>query len=179
MRSKWLLKIIKVSLTHVIMEMVDIRQILEITTMFSSQKTANRIIESFINSSLKIILTEFIYIIKTLRFLSCIVIFFVLKIYTRRISLITRQNTYLVRYQPYFTAKVIRQLIWFLFLLSETKDEYLTLKLKIFAKVLMEIIFQCVDTLNHYYFNQSEISVRRCHQQITLHNHHLALKAMG
>lgn len=57
------------------MEMVDIRQILEITTMFSSQKTANRIIESIINSSLKLILTEFIYIIKTLRFLSCIVIF--------------------------------------------------------------------------------------------------------
>ena len=91
----------------------------------------------------------------------------------------TRQNTYLARHQPYFTAKVIRQRICLLFLLSETKDEYLTLKLKIFTKVLMEVIFQCVDTLNHCYFNQSEISVRRCHYQITLHNHHLALKAMG
>ena len=64
------------------MEMVDIRQILEITTMFSSQKTANRIIELIINFTLKIIVTEFIYIIKTLRFLSCIVSFFVLKIST-------------------------------------------------------------------------------------------------
>lgn len=43
------IKIIKVSLTHVIMEAVDTRQILEITTMFSSQKTANHTIESIIN----------------------------------------------------------------------------------------------------------------------------------